>query len=315
MNQLPPNVSLDSARIRRIREDSKLTQLYVAKVVGVTPDTISRWENNRYPTIKRENALRLAEALEVEVTAILKGEEEAAAPVGEGLSAPLPGRKGVFWPVLLLFAGGMCFWLFFRQPAVPPPQLVAQRWLPHFAAPGSALPVRICFELEGDPGGFILREQFPVGWTLIEASPPPASLDKERGIARWIVKPGEVLTTISYRLRVAVTGVSGEHSIFSGTVVVSPEDRSRSLSVQGATQLELAPYHWADSNGDQRVDDAEMLSASEDFDAMPGLRLDWNRLEKIWDAGGYRWDQETEQFVPEKELPVATPSTEESTGR
>ena len=40
-------VPLDGLRARKIRETKKLTQLYVANVVGVTTDTISRWENNR----------------------------------------------------------------------------------------------------------------------------------------------------------------------------------------------------------------------------------------------------------------------------
>ena len=62
---------LDASEIRRIRESQQLTQLYVSKVVGVTTDTISRWENNRYPTIRRENALKLAEALEVPLEDIL----------------------------------------------------------------------------------------------------------------------------------------------------------------------------------------------------------------------------------------------------
>ena len=37
-------VRLDGSAIRRIREEQKLTQFYIAKVVGVTTDTVSRWE-------------------------------------------------------------------------------------------------------------------------------------------------------------------------------------------------------------------------------------------------------------------------------
>ena len=78
-------VCLDSAEVKRIREELQLTQLYVSKVVGVTTDTISRWENNRYPTIRRENALKLAEALDVPLTDILlKPVEENIQPVSEG---------------------------------------------------------------------------------------------------------------------------------------------------------------------------------------------------------------------------------------
>jgi len=66
-----PMVNIDGAKIRRIREEKGLTQLYVATVVGVTTDTISRWENRRYPTIKKENAVKLAEALEATLADII----------------------------------------------------------------------------------------------------------------------------------------------------------------------------------------------------------------------------------------------------
>src|SRR6185369_7450737 len=72
-----PSVAIDGSRIRSVRETKKLTQLYVASVVGVTTDTISRWENNRYPSIKRDNAEKLASALEVDLLDILRQEEVA----------------------------------------------------------------------------------------------------------------------------------------------------------------------------------------------------------------------------------------------
>ncbi len=66
-----PMVNIDGAKIRQIREEKGLTQLYVATVVGVTTDTISRWENRRYPSIKKENAVKLAEALEAQMADII----------------------------------------------------------------------------------------------------------------------------------------------------------------------------------------------------------------------------------------------------
>jgi DNA-binding transcriptional regulator YiaG len=44
----PQMVKIDGSRVRIIRESKGLTQLYIATVVGVTTDTISRWENRRY---------------------------------------------------------------------------------------------------------------------------------------------------------------------------------------------------------------------------------------------------------------------------
>ena len=52
---------------KEIREKKGLTQLYIATAVGVTTDTISRWENRRYPSIKTENGEKLAE-LQLRVT-------------------------------------------------------------------------------------------------------------------------------------------------------------------------------------------------------------------------------------------------------
>src|SRR6185369_18076233 len=110
-----PVVSIDGNKIRTIREANKLTQLYVASVVGVTTDTISRWENNRYPSIKRDNALRLAGALEVDLAAILK-EEEPATPSAEATPAP---RVGARWPsiagiLLVVLAVGATVFLLLR---------------------------------------------------------------------------------------------------------------------------------------------------------------------------------------------------------
>src|SRR6266702_3178773 len=101
------SVAIDGAAIKTIRETKKLTQLYVASVVGVTTDTISRWENNRYPTIKRENAEKLAGALEVELADILRSEGPSAEPCAatEG-----PSRSRLWWvglAVVLLVAGGV----------------------------------------------------------------------------------------------------------------------------------------------------------------------------------------------------------------
>ena len=71
----PVMIRIDGSKIRQIREQKGLTQLYVATAVDVTTDTVSRWENKRYPSIKKENGQKLAEALEVELEAILETDE------------------------------------------------------------------------------------------------------------------------------------------------------------------------------------------------------------------------------------------------
>ena len=296
---LPPTVCLDGAAVRRIREEKKLTQLYVSKVVGVTTDTISRWENNRYPSIKRENALRLAEALDVPVEEVLQngsGECPRLASEGKKTSFRFP-YPGVMVALLLAILAGS--YLFHRHQDAPVAGILAERSLPNYAAPGSVIPVRIHLDPGKETRGFILREHFPVGWKLIEANPPASSLDNEKGTARWIVKPGETRTMIAYLLKVATRVKAGTQVQFSGEVVASSRGGGAPVSILGAEQTEVAPYQWADLNGDDVIDDNEMLKASDTIDDMKGVHLDWKLLENIWDAGGYRWDKKEHRFFPQ----------------
>jgi transcriptional regulator with XRE-family HTH domain len=302
---LPPTVCLDGFAVRLVREDKKLTQLYVAKVVGVTTDTISRWENNRYPSIKRENALRLAEALEVPVEEILQGRS------GEcSLSEPDEPRRR-FPRTLILLVLGMAVliasYFFYHSRELPETRISSERVLPRFAAPGMVIPVRVCLQAEAEMTGFILREHFPQGWTLVEASPPPSSLDNEKGTARWIVKPGESRRVISYLVKVDPDAVLGSTGSFSGEIVGNPNGRSLPLPVGGQEPIEVALFQWADLNGDNVIDDGEMLQASDTVDEMKGVHIDWKLLENIWDTGGYRWDTQKELFLPSP--PVPGPST------
>jgi len=309
-NELPPNVCIDGNAARRIREEKKLTQLYVAKVVGVTTDTISRWENNRYPTIKRDNVLKLAEALEVEVVEILSTENpQAESEELVSTDDKLPRRKTyLVWLIFLLaVAASFLWWLL--TPGTTLLTIKAKRLLPGYAAPGTVIPVQIQIEREEGEGGFILREHFPKGWKLIESLPPASSLDNVDGSARWIVRPGDHRTLFAYQLRVEV-GEQEQSAIgsFTGEVVAGPGDSSRPVLVNGADHLRVAPFLWADLNGDQKIDDGEMLQAADWVDQMQGLHIDWSQLEKIWDAGGYRWDDKKKAFVPEKRAEQENPS-------
>ncbi len=298
-----PTLCLDGPAVRRIREEKKLTQLYVAKVVGVTTDTISRWENNRYPTVKRENVLKLAEALEVPLDEVLRkaepssDEESSPDPVP---SAAKPSRSFVLGAsalalvVLLLFGG---YWLMHDR-AAPDAEVFARRVVPNYAAPGSLVPVRIRLDVAGEARGLIVRESFPPGWTLVEADPVASSYDGAEGTVRWILRPAETGRTISYLVRVSPEAQLGETAPFSGDVVVHPDGRGTRFPVGGGRRLEVAPRIWADTDGDGVVDDAEMLEASETFDEMEGISLDWSLLETLWDAGRYRWDPQTQEFHP-----------------
>jgi transcriptional regulator with XRE-family HTH domain len=299
MNQsLPPTICLNGSLVRRVREEKKLTQLYVAKVVGVTTDTISRWENNRYPSIKRENALRLAEALEVPVEQILEG--------GTG-ECPLPEATVSEWkswnrivPPILVLAAVVGMFFYFNRGEVQEAGVKGSRSLPNYAAPGSIIPVQIRLEAEAEMQGVILREHFPRGWKLIEANPPASSLDNVEGVARWIIKPNEGQRPISYLLKVGEKAEIGSNGRFTGEVVAKSKGRTPPAAVLGEEQIKVAPFLWADLNGDNLIDDGEMLQASDTVDEMKGVHINWDLLENIWDAGSYKWDVGKQGFVPVK---------------
>lgn len=300
MNQnLPPTVCLNGVLVRRVREEKKLTQLYVAKVVGVTTDTISRWENNRYPSIKRENALRLAEALEVSVEQILEG-GTGECPLPSEPSSAGPRWYRILPPVLVLAVLAGMFFYSFHHGEVLEAGVTGSRLLPDYAAPGSIIPVQIHLAAEAEMKGVILREHFPRGWKLIEANPPASSLDNVEGVARWIIKPNEGHRSISYLLKVGEKAELESTGEFVGEVVAKSSGRTPPAPVLGEVEIRVAPFLWADLNGDNLIDDGEMLQASDTVDEMKGVHINWDLLENIWDAGGYKWDVREQGFVPVK---------------
>ncbi len=304
---LSPTVCLDGDAVRQIREEKKLTQLYVAKVVGVTTDTISRWENNRYPSIKRENALRLAEALECPLEDFLQNGDRTADSEAEAEAEPGRSRKPILYGLLgLLLVALALFWYNWKSLQPPPPvtQILANRVLPPFAAPGSVIPVQVYLDASEQKHGFILREHFPLGWKLVEASPPASSLDNENGTARWIVKPGMGLRQIAYLVKVSPGAELEGLAKFSGEIVSKTSGPSSPAPILGVDQVLVAQYLWADKNADLRIDDGEMLEVSELLDEIDELHIDWNLLEKIWDAESYRWNKKAKVFRPYKAPPA-----------
>ena len=317
MLNYPPTVCLDGAAVRRIREEKRLTQLYVAKVVGVTTDTISRWENNRYPTVRRENLFKLSEALESPAHLLVKAdvfapdsaeENDSAEPV----VAPAPGRTAhparafLYLGMIMLFLGTAGF-IIYRWLSPPPStsqdvpaDFTASRTLPRYAAPGMILPVRLRLNVDDATKRYIIREHFPPGWEVIEASPPASSIDNQDGMARWIVKPGEERSLIVYLVRVDPRSPLGMVARFRGEIVANLDEKNQSIASVGETEMTVGPYNWSDLNGDSTIDDAEMLEASQAFEELEGVHLEWKELEKLWDAGRYRFDPADRRFIPVK---------------
>lgn len=286
---IAPSVAIDGARIRNIRETKRLTQLYVANVVGVTTDTISRWENNRYPSIKRDNAQKLANALEVSLEEIQR--QEASAGAG-ALSAPAPSPfpdKRV-----LLFSGAGALLLlvvvlfFARNEATDP---IAVRWAPRYAAPGEVIPVQVkVARQQNEPLGFILKEKLPAGMRLVSSLPPSPAAESSGSEVKWLVPSGTTPVTISYSVRTPATRYQGKDARLKGEIVLRGAAANRTEAVGGSSDIRLGAYHWADANGDGRIDDDEIMPAYYICDEMKGLGLDWKTIEAIWTGKGYRWD-------------------------
>lgn len=279
-------VAIDGDRIRSLREEKKLTQLYVANVVGVTTDTISRWENNRYPSIKRDNAEKLAAALEVELAEILRSVEPTP------LEPPAPSRP-LLLPALafalgfLLLAGIVLLYLSGR------PSLAATRTLPPFAAPGEIIPVQIKLNLrKGDFRGLIVKERLPAGWWLVKAAPEGTLSSNGAQEIKWLIPGDAGKVTISYTVLIPASATLRSIAQFSGEVVAEAGQKARSFPTSGAARSTVAPVHWADDNGDGMIDDNEIIPAFYLTDEMKGLGLDWKTIEAIWSGKGYAWDRQ-----------------------
>jgi transcriptional regulator with XRE-family HTH domain len=289
-----PGVAIDGPKVRAIREAKKLTQLYVASVVGVTTDTISRWENNRYPTMRRDNAEKLAVALEVELPEILAALvspaqiQEIPAPQGKGKN-----NTALFlFALVLVAAAGL---LIFSRLS---PNPVAVRKLPRYGAPGEIIPVQIkVSRSNANIGGFIIREHFPPGWQLVASLPPPAVREVTAEEVKWLIPGGSSPVTVSYTVQASPSSTLNSAAAFSGSMVARADGLSRTESIDGDRLVRVAGVHWADTNGDGRIDDNEIMPAYYLTEEMKGLGLDWKTIEAIWSARGYVWDKEKKDFV------------------
>lgn len=296
---VPPIVAIDGTAIKRIREAKKLTQLYVASVVGVTTDTISRWENNRYPTIKRDNAEKVATALEVPIGEILRQEPEAPEPEPEAAPIPTPRRQRLAPIVLAVGLATLLAALVFgvvlsRRGAA---ELTAIRELSPFGAPGQLVPVQVKVDRrDGEKGGFIVKERIPAGWRFVASNPPVAGEAGEREV-KWLIPSGGTgPQTISYTVMAPRTLLLGRTADFSGEIVMSRGSATRRGTIGGAVRITINGRHWADTNGDGRIDDNEIMPAYYLCEEMKGLGLDWKTIETIWSSAGYRWNDTLKVF-------------------
>ena len=307
------SVDIDGNKIRLIREQKGLTQLYLATVVGVTTDTISRWENRRYPSIKLENARKLAEALEVSLEELLEDNGEGAAvdaPEGgeqiEGEQTLPAGPAAPFWAfvsrrrTLIGVCGGL---LVAAGLAVAALLLVnrsgidAVRIMPKHTAPNLPFPVIIQVSGEMEAMNTVLiREELQGDGEATGASAegPPKQFGKN---PRWIGKLQNGKAAFLYLVEPGKKVRPGDEIRISGDLIAT-EGQSIGDSIDGLSRIVIAPYHWADSDKDYVISDTEIRKAYETYSVTGENLINFNALEELWMAGGYAWNKKTQTFSP-----------------
>lgn len=313
---------IDGARVRQLRESNNLTQLYLATAVGVTTDTISRWENKRYPTIKRDNAEKLAEALGVSLAEILEQQEniittsdkpERSDNPGEVLSSlhtPKPAAPFQPHPKTIFFVAVVGFLLLLTFLAIwkfnvlhsTDQQLTAQRLLPNQAIVNQPFPVLIILEntdRSAEPSTFMLKEILPVGTEILSAVPQPTNLDHEQNVIKWISRTTEPRLVFGYLAKIKSADSLRSPRIFKGAITIKAAN-GKTAGIAGNSSIQIDSYHWADTNQDNRIDDDEILAVYDTYDGLKGLNLDIEKIDAIWSARGYRWHgtEEKLEIIP-----------------
>ncbi|MDD2466966.1 MAG: hypothetical protein PHI97_23470, partial [Desulfobulbus sp.] len=89
-----------------------------------------------------------------------------------------------------------------------------------------------------------------------------------------------------------------EESItFSGDIITR-EGQLIGDKIGGRSEIQLSPYHWADTDQDYVISDDEILIAYETY-SLPGDPLiNFSALEELWLAGKYTWNKRTQSFAP-----------------
>ncbi|HEY5975810.1 MAG TPA: XRE family transcriptional regulator, partial [Geobacteraceae bacterium] len=106
---------------------------------------------------------------------------------------------------------------------------------------------------------------------------------------KWLLPGGNDRQAISYTARAGTAGAPHGTASFAGTLVSRSDGSASSSAIAGDTSITVADRHWADANGDGRIDDNEIMPAYYLCEEMKGLGLDWKTIEAIWSGKGYRW--------------------------
>jgi len=303
------SVDINGEKIRLVREERGLTQLYLATVVGVTTDTISRWENRRYPSIKVENAKKLAEALEIPLEDLLDAaggssepEESSDSLESSGASEdkqthiPAIFRRKILWilAVLALVAavGTGALYLWFNQSA-----LQARRIMPKQTAPNLSFPVLI--EVRGpveSRSSLLVRDEIEgdvEAFGAMEGGKPKQFGKNPRWIGRLHNGKAVFLYMVTPGKR-----VKPEQTITISGDFITREGQLLGDKINGSSQIQISLYHWADTDQDYVISDDEILKAYETYSLPGDPSINFTALEELWLAGKYTWNKRTQAFDP-----------------
>ncbi len=306
----PPMVKIDGTKARAIREDQGLTQLYVATAVGVTTDTISRWENNRYPAIKRENGLKLAEALSVDINDLLQEEqpdnivektvdepsepeitfegpdEFPVAAASEPAQKKKPNFLQLFLITFLIALGTIGGWFILAKKKT---SLTAVRYAPEHFIPGQLFPVIIEVLTENDTdSSYVVKEQIPAGAAIISTLPKINNDNPQVSTIKWLNKDK---TTNTYAYTLKADGEKAHLLEFHGSI---SEKDHQNIPITGQISIKASYHHWADADSDGKISDQEIMQAYNRYSTVP--ELDFEMIEEIWMGAGYSFDEKNKKI-------------------
>jgi len=320
--QIPSKIPIDGDKIKKRREELGLTQLYVASIVGVTTDTISRWENKKYPTIKRENALKLAKALEIDIIELIKEEKKqnnkeinepktinhnvANEDIGKidnnnlkAKKSKLTITKNIITYVFLILLLTICvsFFVYYRRYHATHEVINVKRILPHYVAPGEKFPVIIDINIKGNSiSSLILREHFPDSCTFIKSIPKATMKNIKKKELDWIFPANKNKIVVIYFLKTKKETPINKYLKFTGNITIK-QGRYKQPIISN-TILTIKYIHWADINGDLKIDDQEILTIFDELQGIKGSEYGKKKIEELWAAGSYHWDSKTHKFIP-----------------
>lgn len=296
-------IKIDGEKIKKLREEQGLTQLYMAAAVEVTTDTISRWENKRYPTIKQENAAKLAEALGVALEDILLKEDspsdavDADTEVQSGTQRPplrrhrLRQRLLLLGLVILIGVSLIPVWVYYHKSSTPS-GLRAVRIMPPRTIPGMPFPVVVEISHNSStPTSIIIKEFLPEGCKVLQVSPPDGSATGTDEL-KWISK---LQGTQRFSYLASIEGAHSTAITFSGTVSTARSEGS--INVAGKKEIALGRHHWADLDADGSISDQEILVVFDYYSDIDDFVINIEFIEKMWLGSHYSWDEENNQIT------------------